>query len=122
MDQPESNYITKVASMTSYWFMLSAAGASFTLGSVLLKQFADTGVGYVLFFAILALGLGNLAYVRLLAHGLGQGAVMSSMSQVIALSVLGAVLFGERFGLSQQAGIGFALVSIWLFSQSQSAH
>lgn len=102
--------------------MLTAAGASFTLGSVLLKQFADTGVGYFLLLAALALGLGNLAYIRLLAHGLGQGAVMSSMSQVIALAFLGAVLFGERLGPPQQAGIGFALLSIWLFSQSQSGH
>ncbi len=108
--------------MTSYWFMLSASGISFTLGSVLLKQFADTGVGYVLLFAILALGLGNLAYVRLLAHGLGQGAVMSSMCQVIVLIFLGAVLYGERFGAPQLAGMGCALVSIWLFSQSQGGH
>ncbi|MGR3512083.1 MAG: hypothetical protein ACU0GG_04915 [Paracoccaceae bacterium] len=108
--------------MTSYWLILCAAGTSFTLGSVLLKQFADTGVGYVLLLAILALELGNLAYVRLLAYGLGQGAVMSSMSQVIALSVLGAVLFGERLGLLQLAGMGFALASIWMFSQSQSGH
>lgn len=103
--------------MTSYWFILSAAGASFTLGSVLLKQFADTGLGYVLFLAVLALGLGNLAYIRLLAHGLGQGAVVSSMSQVVMLSVLGAVLFGERLGHCQLAGMGCALASIWLFSQ-----
>ena len=106
--------------MNSYWFMLSAAGASFTLGSVLLKLFADTGVGYLLLLAALALGLGNLAYVRLLVDGLGQGAVMSSMSQVIALSFLGAVLFGERLGLPQLAGMVFALASIWMFSQSQS--
>ena len=108
--------------MSSYWLILSAAGASFTLGSVLLKQFADTGVGYVLMLAVLALGLGNLAYVRLLAYGLGQGAALSSMSQVIALAFLGAVLFGERLGLPQLAGIGFALVSIWLFSHSQIGH
>lgn len=104
--------------MTSYWFMLTAAGASFTLGSVLLKQFADTGVGYLLLLAALALGLGNLAYIRLLAHGLGQGAVMSSMSQVIAPSFLGAVFFGERLGPPQLAGMGFAPASIWLFSKS----
>ena len=97
--------------------MLSAAGASFTLGSVLLKQFADTGVGYVLLLAIFMLGLGNLAYVRLLAHGLGHGAAMSSMSQIIALSVLGAVLFGEPLGLPQIAGLGLAIASIWFFSQ-----
>lgn len=103
--------------MTSYWLVLSAAGASFTLGSVLLKRFADTGVGLILLLAIVVLGLGNLAYIRLLAHGLGQGAVMSSMSQVIALSVLGVLLFGERLGLPQLAGLGLAIVSIWLFSQ-----
>ncbi len=108
--------------MSSYWFILSVAGISFTLGSVLLKHFADTGIGYVLLLAILVLALGNLAYVRLLVHGLGQGAVMSSMSQVIALSFLGAVLFGERLGLPQLAGMGFALASIWMFSQSQSGH
>lgn len=105
--------------MTCYWFALSAAGASFTLGSVLLKQFADTGVGYVLLFAVFALGLGNLAYVRLLAHGLGQGAAVSSMSQVVTLSVLGAVLFGERLGAAQLVGLGLAIASIWLFSQTR---
>ena len=104
--------------MTSYWLILSAAGASFTLGSVLLKQFSDTGVGYVLLLAVLALGLGNVAYVRLLAYGLGQGAVLSSMSQIIALSVLGAFLFGERLGPTQVAGLGLAVLSIWLFSRS----
>jgi len=108
--------------MASYWIILTAAGASFTLGSVLLKQFSDTGAAIALIFAVLALGIGNLAYVRLLAHGLGQGAVMSSMSQIIALSFLGAVLFGERLGPPQLAGMGCALVSIWLFSQSQSGH
>ncbi|MEL6361569.1 MAG: hypothetical protein AAFR21_10820 [Pseudomonadota bacterium] len=105
--------------MTSYWILLSAAGASFTLGSVLLKQFSDTGTGLALLFAVLVLGLGNLVYVRLLAHGLGQGAVMSSMSQIIALSVLGALLFGERLGLPQLAGLILAVLSIWLFSQSR---
>ncbi len=105
--------------MSSYWFILSAAGASFTLGSVLLKQFADTRVGHVLFLAVIALGLGNLAYVRLLVHGLGQGAALSSMSQVIALSVLGAVLFGERLAPMQIAGMGMAVASIWLFSQTR---
>lgn len=105
--------------MTSYWVVLSATGVSFTLGSVLLKQFADTGIGYVLLLAICAFGLGNLSYIRLLSHGLGAGAVMSSMSQVIALSILGAVLFGERLGLPQLAGLGFAITSIWLFSQAR---
>ena len=105
--------------MTSYWIVLSATGAGFTLGSVLLKQFADTGVGYVLLLAICAFGFGNLAYIRLLAHGLGTGAVMSSMSQIIALTVLGAVLFGERLGLPQLAGLGLAIASIWLFSQTR---
>ena len=105
--------------MTSYWLILSSAGASFTLGSVLLKRFSDTGAGTALLFAILALGIGNMAYVRLLAHGLGHGAVMSGMSQIIALSVLGALLFGERLGLPQLAGLGLAVLSIWLFSQSR---
>ena len=105
--------------MTSYWLILCAAGACFTAGSVLLKQFADTGVSCVLLLAILALGVGNLAYMRLLVHGLGQGAAMSSMSQIIALSILGAVLFGERLGVPQLAGLGLAIASIWLFSQTR---
>ena len=105
--------------MTSYWLILSTAGASFTLDSVLLKQFFDTGAGTALLFVVLALGIGNLAYVQLLAHGLGQGAVMSSMSQIITLSVLGAQLFDERLGLPQLAGLGLALLSISLFSHSR---
>lgn len=104
--------------MMSYWLVLSAAGASFTVGSVLLKQFVDTGLGLTLILAVIALGLGNLAYIQLLVHGLGQAAVMSSMSQVIMLSLLGAVMFGERLGPAQLAGLGMAVASIWLFSQS----
>ena len=101
----------------SYWLTLSAAAASFTLGSVLLKHFADTGIGSVLLFAGVTLGVGNLAYVRLLAHGLGQGAVMSSMSQIIALTIIGSALFGERLGGSQLTGLALAVASMWFFSQ-----
>lgn len=86
---------------------------------MLLKRFADTGVAYVLILAIFALGLGNLAYVRLLTYGLGQGAALSSMSQVVALALLGAVLFEERLGLYQIGGMRLAVASIWLFSQTR---
>lgn len=104
--------------MNSYWLILSCAGASFTLGSVLLKCFADTGLGYVLLLAIIVLALGNVAYIRLLVHGLGQGAVMSSMTQIIALCVLGILLFDEQFGVPQLAGLGLALASLWFFAQT----
>lgn len=104
--------------MSTYWLALSASGAGFTFGSVLLKRFADTGIGHFLILAFFVFGLSNLAYVRLLAHGLGQGAVMSSMSQVVALSIIGVAVFGERFGAAQLFGVGLAVASIWLFAQS----
>ena len=102
--------------MSSSWFALTACGAGFTTGSVLLKRFAVTGGAHFLALALLVFGLSNLAYVRLLANGLGQGAVLSSMSQVIALSVIGSAAFGERFGLTQAAGLALAIGSIWLFA------
>lgn len=107
--------------MPTYWLALAACGAGFTAGSVLLKRFADTGLGQFLLLAFLVFGLSNLAYARLLAHGLGQGAVLSSMSQVVALSVIGVAVFGERFGASQAAGLGLAILSIWLFTRTAPA-
>jgi len=44
---------------------------------------------------------------------------LSSMSQVIALSILGAVIFGERLAAPKLAGLGLAIASIWLFSQTR---
>ncbi|WP_299730631.1 hypothetical protein [uncultured Tateyamaria sp.] len=104
--------------MFTHWFALATCGTGFTAGSVLLKRFADTGLGHFLILAFLIFGLSNLAYARLLAHGLGQGAVLSSMSQVVVLSVIGAAVFGERFSASQAAGLGLAILSIWLFTRA----
>ncbi len=104
--------------MSLYWVFLSASGAGFTIGSVLLKRFVDTGNGAVLGFAVAVFVLSNVAYIRVLTDGLGRGAVLSSMCQVVALSAIAALFFDEDFSPYQIAGVGFAVASIWLFSLS----
>jgi multidrug transporter EmrE-like cation transporter len=47
-----------------------------------------------------------------LARGLGQGAVLSGMSQVVLMSILGTLVFGERLNAHQIVGLGLAVCSI----------
>ncbi len=51
---------------------------------------------------------------------LGQAAVAFSMLSLIALFVLGAVLFGERMGFREVAGILCALAAMALMSRAEA--
>jgi drug/metabolite transporter (DMT)-like permease len=103
---------------TTTLLSLLASSAGFTAGSFFLKRYADLGSLTDLICAFAVFACTNLIYARVLAKGLGQGAVLSSMSQVILLSALGALVFGERLNAHQLAGLGLAIGSIWLFAQS----
>lgn len=97
-------------------FNLALSSCGFAVGSVYLKRFADHGSWLDLSGALLIFGLSNLAYAQVLAKGLGQGAVLSSMAQLIIMSAAGVMLFGERFGLYHVAGLVSALTTIWFFT------
>jgi uncharacterized membrane protein len=106
---------------TTTLLSLVASSAGFTTGSLFLKRFADYGTLTDLGCAFAVFACTNLIYARVLARGLGQGAVLSSMSQVVLMSALGALVFGERLNAHQILGLGLAICSIWLFAQSGGA-
>ena len=90
--------------------------AGFALGGVCLKRFADNGQNIDLAVSLAAYLAANLAFIEILRRGLGTGMVLSSMGQLTLMVTLGALFFGERFGIMQGAGIVFALLAIAAFS------
>ncbi len=96
------------------WISLVASSLGFTAGSVFLKRFADQGAMSDLTVSFIVFAISNLIYAQVLARGLGQGVVLSSMTQIVVMSGLGALLFGERLTPQQICGLILAVLSIWL--------
>ena len=105
-----------VISVLPVWACLAGSSLGFAAGSVFLKRFADLGGIGDLGISFLIFAASNLLYAQVLARGLGQGAVLSSMAQIIVLSALGAVLFKEHLGHPQLAGMVMAAGGVWLYS------
>lgn len=104
--------------MGSLLMNVALSSAGFALGGVYLKRFADAGsmINLTMAFAIFAVS--NLVYANVLAQGLGAGAALISMAHLIIMSALGMLLFGEKLGIFNIAGLAMALMSIWFFALS----
>ena len=100
------------------WVYLTASSLGFSAGSVFLKRYADLGGALNLTVSFAIFAASNLIYAQVLARGLGQGAVLCSMVQILIMCGLGVVLFGERLGFHQLAGLVLAIGSVWLFSMT----
>lgn len=100
--------------MVSWWLYLVGSTGGFTLGSFLLKRFADSGQLHAVAWSFLVLTLSNLLFVQVIRSGLGQGIVASSMMQVLLVAGLGVVVFNEAFSIVQFIGLAFAITSILL--------
>lgn len=98
---------------------LVASSAGFALGGVYLKKYADSGGWADLGSAFAIFAISNLVYAEVLARGLTQGAVLVSMTHLLLMSAAGLLLFGERLGPYQIAGLVTALITVWLFSMTQ---
>ncbi|MEM0949900.1 MAG: hypothetical protein AAGK37_21070 [Pseudomonadota bacterium] len=100
--------------MTMWWLNLAGSSVGFTLGSLLLKRFADTGGWTVLSFSFAIFAVSNLLFAQVLRGGLGQGIVASSMLQIILMATLGVLIFDEKLSILQIAGVALAVTSIFL--------
>ena len=107
--------------MILWWANLVGSTIGFTLGSVLLKRFADTNAVPFLLLSLAVLAVSNLFFVQVLRNGLGQGIIASSMAQIILMAALGVLLFGERMTFSQMLGVALAAASIYLIIDSGHA-
>lgn len=87
-------------------------------GDFLLKLAADRGLTAV--SALVLVGIGLYAVSAVLWFGamrhltLGQAGVAYSMLTLVALALIGALVFGERLGLRECAGLGCALTAMAL--------
>ena len=99
-------------------FLLRFGGAiaGFALGGVFLKRYADFGQPHDLAISLTAYLIANLALIEILRRGLGMGMVLSSMGQLTLMVIIGAVVFGEKFGPMQGAGVAFALLAMAAFA------
>lgn len=100
--------------MIFWWANLAGSTVGFTLGSALLKRFADTGAVTSLLLSFAVLGVSNMLFVSVIRTGLGTGIIASSMSQIILMAALGVLVFGERFSALQVLGVALAATSIAL--------
>ena len=100
--------------MIFWWANLAGSTVGFTLGSALLKRFADTGAVASLVLSFAVLGVSNMLFVQVIRTGLGTGLIVSSMSQIIFVASLGAMVFGERLTALQVIGVVLAATSIAL--------
>ncbi|MGJ8530261.1 hypothetical protein [Maritalea sp.] len=106
-------------SITLAYLLSSSAG--FSVGTVFLKKFADTGAFTALGTAFGIFAVSNLIYAKLLQVGIGQGVVLSSMAQLILMSTVGIVLFGERMTPFNLTGLVLALIAVWAFALHSQA-
>ena len=100
--------------MHLWWLSLSGSSLGFTLGSILLKRFADTGSLGALSLSFAIFAASNLAYAWVIRSGLGTGVVASSMLQIMIMAALGVLVFGERMNPVQLLGVLLAAASIFL--------
>ena len=104
-------------------FVLRFCGAviGFAFGGVWLKRYADHGQLLDLSLALTAYLLANLAFIDILKRGLGVSMVLSSMGQLCLMVIIGALVFGERIGPVQGAGLIFALLAMAAFAYGAEA-
>ena len=100
--------------MLFWWMNLAGSSVGFTLGSLLLKRFADTGAWTTLSLSFAIFAVSNLLFAEVLRDGLGQGVVASSMLQILMMALLGVLIFGEKLSGLQITGVALAAMSIFL--------
>ena len=100
------------------WISLCSSSIGFVAGSLFLKRYADLGKLSDLSYAFAIFAASNLLYAQLLARGLGQGTALSSMAQIVLMSVVGLVVFGERMNSHQIGGLTLACLSIFVFARA----
>lgn len=97
--------------MTFLW--LGAATAVFVAANAVLKTYAVKGGLPVLVGALALFCLGNFLMVQVMkANGLGLAIALSAIFQLVAISVMAIIVFGERPTGLQLAGMAVGVVAV----------
>lgn len=107
-----------MSGMAFLW--LAAATAVFVAANGVLKTYALKGGVPVLVGALALFCLGNWLMVQVMrGSGLGVAIALSAVFQLVAISVLAIVVFGERPTPLQLAGMALGVVAVALIAWPQ---
>lgn len=96
---------------TVLW-LLGATGV-FVAANAVLKTYVMQGGGLVLAGALLLFCVGNTMMVQVMrGSGLGVAISLAAILQLVAISLMAIVVFGERPGLMQLGGMALGLVAV----------
>lgn len=103
--------------MSATFLWLAASTAVFMAANSVLKLHA-TGGGYgLLAGALFLFCIGNTLMVQVMrGEGLGMAIALSVVFQMVAITGLAVVMFGERLEPRQWAGIALAVVAVALIA------
>jgi len=96
---------------------LAASTAVFMAANALLKVYAGGASVKVLIAALALFCLGNYIMVWVMrGGGLGVAISLSAIFQLLAITAMAVLLFGERPTLMQGAGMGLGVVAVALIA------
>jgi small multidrug resistance pump len=99
---------------------LAGAMAVFVVGNSVLRAYAGNGNVGVLVTALCLFTVGNLMMVRLMREsGLAIAISVSSIVQLVLISLVAVVVFGERPTGMQLLGMGLGVVAVGLIAWPQ---
>ncbi|MFN4193488.1 MAG: hypothetical protein ACK4GM_01750 [Tabrizicola sp.] len=104
--------------LTFVW--LSAATAVFVAANGVLKTYAVEGGWPVLVGALTLFCVGNFLMVQVMrANGLGLAIALSAIFQLVAITVMAVIVFGERPTGLQLAGMALGVVAVAMIAWPQ---
>lgn len=96
---------------------LAASTAVFVAANAVLKTYAMQGGIWVLVGALALFCLGNTLMVQVMrGSGLGVAIALSVVFQLVAITAMAVVVFGERPSLLQLAGMALGIVAVLMIA------
>ena len=108
--------------MSATYLWLMASTAVFMAANSALKIYAGGGTLWVLLGALALFCVGNTLMVQVMrGEGLGVAIVLSAIFQMVAITLLAAVAFGERLAPPQWAGLALGIVAVAMIAWPKGA-
>ena len=108
--------------MSATYLWLIASTGVFMAANSALKIYAGSGGVWVLIGALALFCLGNFLMVQVMrGEGLGVAIVLSAIFQMVAITLLAAVAFGERMSGMQWAGLALGIVAVAMIAWPKGA-
>lgn len=108
--------------MSATYLWLIASTAVFMAANSALKIYAGGAMIWVLIGALALFCLGNTLMVQVMrGEGLGVAIVLSAIFQMVAITLLAAVAFGERLAPLQWAGLALGIVAVAMIAWPKGA-